>query len=326
MMNTNLFIGPMSKNIVDSIIEYCNENDTTIGLIMSRRQVESNGGYVNKWTTEEFSKYVRAKTNNILLVRDHGGPNQGDNPDDGLESLKVDCKYLDIIHIDVWKKYQDINEGIEMTSELITYCHNLNPNLLYEIGTEQSIREFTHTELDFLLTEVKNKLPYNILSQIKYCVIQSGTALKGNNNIGSYNKNRLKEMLSVVKKHGLISKEHNGDYLPPSLIKEKFDLGLDSINIAPEFGQIETKVVLDKIKDVAPSLFEDFYGICFDSKKWVKWVSSDFNPEENKEEIINICGHYVISNPEFIKLKSKLNITDNEIKDKIKNKLDDISF
>tara|TARA_R110000868_G_scaffold108301_1_gene295797 strand:- start:535 stop:1515 length:981 start_codon:yes stop_codon:yes gene_type:complete len=326
MKNPKIFIGPMSKNIVDAVIEYANENSINVGLIPSRRQVEFDGGYVNNWTTKEFFNYVKSKTDGVLLVRDHGGPNQGNKEDDGLVSLKEDCKYFDVIHIDVWKQYHDLHSGIEKTVELIKYCYGLNPNLLFEIGTEQSIRPFTSNDLDYLLQEVKIKLPYNILSQIKYAVIQSGTALEGNMNIGEYDKTKLESMVNVVKKHGLTSKEHNGDYLPPKLIEEKFKLGLNSINIAPEFGQIETKIILDKMKELSPELIDRFYQVCFDSKKWVKWVSPDYKPEENKEEIINISGHYVFSNEDIIKLKSKLGISDDEIKKKIKNKLDDISF
>lgn len=331
MIEPKIFIGPMSKNIVDAIIEYCDEKDTIIGLIPSRRQIEKDGGYVNNWTTKEFSKYVKSKTNKILLVRDHGGPNQGNISDDGLESLKEDCKYLDAIHVDVWKAYPDLSSsglksGIQKTVELIKYCHDLNPDLLFEVGTEQSIRPFTTDELDYLLQELKVNLPYNILSKIKYAVIQSGTYLEGNVNIGKYDEDKLIEMIEVVNKHGLISKEHNGDYLPSSLVKEKMQLGLDSINIAPEFGQIETKVILDKMKSEAPEMIEKFYQICLMSKKWEKWVSNDFKPEENKEIIINICGHYTFSYPEFLKLREQLSVTDQEIKQKIKNKLDDISF
>jgi len=50
-MMPKYFIGPMSKNIVDSIIEFCNNTNNTIGLIPSRRQVENTSGYVNNWTT-----------------------------------------------------------------------------------------------------------------------------------------------------------------------------------------------------------------------------------------------------------------------------------
>ena len=67
-MKAKLFIGPMSKNIVDAIIDYSNKNNIQLGLIPSRRQVEIDGGYVNNWTTKDFCEYVKNKTNNILLV------------------------------------------------------------------------------------------------------------------------------------------------------------------------------------------------------------------------------------------------------------------
>ena len=102
-MTPKYFIGPMSKNVVDTIIEFCNKTNNTIGLIPSRRQVEWDGGYVNNWTTQEFTEYVKSKTDKILLVRDHSGPGQGQSDDDGYQSLSEDCKYLDLVHIDPWK-------------------------------------------------------------------------------------------------------------------------------------------------------------------------------------------------------------------------------
>ncbi len=66
-MEPKYFIGPISKNVVDSIIEFCNETGNKIGLIPSRRQVEWDGGYVNNWTTHIFSDYINRKTNNIIL-------------------------------------------------------------------------------------------------------------------------------------------------------------------------------------------------------------------------------------------------------------------
>ena len=63
--NIKFCIGPMSKNVVDSIIDYVNNKNIKMILIPSRRQVEHDGGYVNNWTTKEFCSYVRNKTNNI---------------------------------------------------------------------------------------------------------------------------------------------------------------------------------------------------------------------------------------------------------------------
>jgi hypothetical protein len=322
-MTPKYFIGPMSKNVVDTIIEFCNETNNIIGLIPSRRQVEGDGGYVNNWTTKEFTEYVKSKTDKILLVRDHSGPNQGQIEDDGYQSLSEDCKHLDIIHIDPWKKYPAFNLGLKETIKMIEYCYDLNPNMQYEVGTEEAIRRFEPYELDDLIHQLKSQLTPEVFNQIKYLVIQSGTSLKGTNQTGAYDSNRLKEMVDICKRHNLISKEHNGDYIPVSTIKEKFGLGLDSINIAPEFGLIETLTYLDEISN--PEIFEKYFQICYDSKKWVKWVNEDFDPHSNKEELIKICGHYVLSNSEFLSdIKSKFPNIDKQIKFNIKNKLNEL--
>lgn len=299
------YIGPMSKNIVDTILEY----KQPIGLIPSRRQVEYNGGYVNNWTTETFSKYA----NKLLLKRDHSGPSQGYKLDDGFESLKYDCKYLDMIHIDPWKRYPKYVEGLQWTIDMINFCYRENPNIVFEIGTEESIRRFDTHELNQLLIDLQSKLSTEIFNQIKYLVIQSGTSLKGNINTGDYDKDRLLGMIKVAKSWNILSKEHNGDYIPISLIKEKMDLGLDAINIAPEFGLIETQTYIDNGIDI-----DKFWKICYDSKRWEKWVDSNFDPLTQKEDLIKICGHYVLSTEEFKKIKPNI---DNIIKDNIKEKL-----
>jgi hypothetical protein len=322
-MKPKYFIGPMSKNIVDAIIEFCNETNNIIGLIPSRRQIENTGGYVNNWTTKDFSEYVKSKTDKILLVRDHSGPNQGQTEDDGYESLKEDCKYLDVIHIDPWKKYPSFDLGLKETIQMIEYCYKLNPNIQYEVGTEEAIRRFEPYELSDLLYQLGTRLTPEIAYQIKYLVIQSGTSLKGTNQTGNYDSARLKEMIEVCNQNSITSKEHNGDYIPVSTIKEKFDLGLNSINIAPEFGLIETLTYIKEIETNWDfSLMDRFWEICYNSKKWEKWVNQDFNPQTQKRELIKICGHYVLSHPEFIKdIKSKLPNIDIKVKSNINNKL-----
>lgn len=322
-MTPKYFIGPMSKNVVDTIIEFCNKTNNNIGLIPSRRQVEWNGGYVNEWTTKEFSEYIKSKTDKILLVRDHSGPKQGQSEDDGYFSLSEDCKYLDLIHIDPWKKYSAFNLGLGETIKMIEYCYDLNPDIRYEVGTEEAIRRFEPYELDTLVNQLKSRLSPEIYNQIQYLVIQSGTSLKGTNQTGNYDATRLKEMIEVCKHHNLISKEHNGDYIPVSVIKEKFDLGLKSINIAPEFGLIETQTYLDNIKEDA--IFNEYWKICYESKKWEKWVNKDFDPIINKEELIKICGHYVLSDFRFLtNIKSHFPNIDQQIKNNIKNKLEEL--
>jgi len=322
-MKPKYFIGPMSKNVVDSIIEFCNETDNYIGLIPSRRQVEWDGGYVNNWTTKDFSTYVNNKTDKIVLQRDHSGPGQGNKQDNGWSSLISDCKYLDLIHIDPWKQYSNYLDGFQWTVDMIKVCNAINPNLKYEIATEEAIKRFEIKDLNKLILGLKYELGTELFNKIKYLVIQSGTSLKGNTQTGQYDKNRLIEMVALAKKHNLLTKEHNGDYIPVSVIKEKFDLGLDAINIAPEFGLIETQTYLDSIKD--DIIFNKYWEICYKSNKWVKWVNKDFDPINNKTELIKICGHYVLSYPEFLsEIKSHFPDIDKEIKLNIKNKLNEL--
>jgi hypothetical protein len=80
---TLLCIGPMSKNCVDATIELADQYKSPLMLIASRRQIDSEqfgGGYVENWSTKQFSDYVRSKdiNKNIILARDHRGPWQNE--------------------------------------------------------------------------------------------------------------------------------------------------------------------------------------------------------------------------------------------------------
>ena len=61
---TLLGVGPMSLNCVNATINLSNKYNIPLILIASRRQIDSGkfgGGYVNNWTTHEYSKYVFKK-------------------------------------------------------------------------------------------------------------------------------------------------------------------------------------------------------------------------------------------------------------------------
>lgn len=156
------FIGPVTKNTIDTVINFANKNNQEFVFIPSRRQIEFDGGYVNNFTTFEFITYVKSKTNKILFERDHSGPGQGKNDDDGFKSLEIDCNYFDIIHIDPWKKYQNYDDALEWTIKMIEFCYNINNNIIYEIGTEEAIRPINVNELDNFVYDIKNKLKYNL--------------------------------------------------------------------------------------------------------------------------------------------------------------------
>jgi len=321
-MNPKIFIGPMSKNIVDSIIQVVNEGDMAIGMIPSRRQVEYNGGYVNNWKTNEFINYVRRKTDRVLLERDHGGPMQGYKNDDGLESYKEDslCGF-DIIHVDPFKKYSDIDMAAQYTIGNIIFCNHYNNNCYYEVGTEEGIRKYSHEELDEFLNILYKQLG-PLFERIKFAVIQSGTKLQSGKNISKIDEEKCSKMVNICKKYGLLSKEHNGDFISTKDIKKRFELGLDAINIAPEFGSIETECILNEIeKNNRKDLFNNFYKLCYNSRRWAKWFPRNFDPTLNPKKLIQVSGHYVFSENGFSEIKKELPNIDEKICKQIMKKL-----
>lgn len=322
---TKIFIGPMSKNIVDAITEMPVGDKRLVGFLPSRRQIEYTGGYVNNWKTENFVNYVRERDSDIILQRDHAGPSQGAKDDDGLESLKHDSlSGFNLIHIDPWKKYKELDDAIEATCNLIKHCHRFNSTIKYEIGTEQAIREYSIEEFEKFIASVQKNLG-NLFEAVEYGVIQGGTRIEGTKNIGTFDENRCKKMIEVCKKYGLSSKEHNGDYLTATQIKRRFDLGLTSINIAPEFGVLETKCILNEIlNNIDEKSFKKFYELCYNSRKWVKWLPSSV--EKTTEQItkiliMRVAGHYTFSTDDFKKIKLKYPDIDKLIQEKVKKRV-----
>lgn len=314
------YIGPMSKNVVDCVIKHGQQY--SIGLIPSRRQVDFSGGYVNGWNTQTFSEYVKEKNKSILICRDHGGENQGASLDDGEESFAFDAKYFDLIHVDPFKSTDSFFDAAQKTEKIIKKIWSINPQIMYEVGTEEAIFKYEPEELNWFLNYLKESLTEEQFSLIKYAVVQSGTRLdlSTRTNIGNYNKRRLEKFINVVKEYGLMSKEHNGDYLTDSFdVEVRFETGLDAINIAPEFGQIESEYYLDECKK-DKKLFEELYLMCYNSGKWKKWIPDIHRI--SKEQLIITCCHYILSEQEFVeKIKSKFLDSDILIEKRIRSKL-----
>ncbi len=310
----------MSLNIVDALVKFSNKT-TPVGLIPSRRQVDFNGGYVNDWTTAEFAAYVKEKNNTISLQRDHGGAAQGYVWDNGYESFAHDSEHFHLIHIDPWKEMPTYTDGLAKTIKYMKFIYHKNPNIRFEIGTEEAIRKFEVDELEEFVTDIKALLPAPVYAQLEYVVVQSGVGLDLGKmtNTGTYCADRLAKMVNICKNNNLKSKEHNGDYLSIDEIKSRFSVGLDAINIAPEFGQIETLCYLEEIND--EKTFQTIFDICYNSDRWKKWVDDSFNPKANQKELIKICCHYIFSNPWFQAVKPNI---DEKIKKTITRRMEEL--
>ncbi len=314
------YIGPMSKNVVDCVIRHGQYH--SVGFIPSRRQVDYCGGYVNGWTTQSFSSYVESKDSPVLICRDHGGEMQGKRSDNGMDSFIEDSKYFDLIHVDPFRVSKNVLDAAERTKNIIVELWDRNPYMMYEVGTEEAIFKYEPAELKSFLEYLCQELTLKQFHQIKYAVVQSGTRLdlSTRTNTGNFNNKRLKEFINVVKSFGLMSKEHNGDYLTDSFdVEVRFESGLDAINIAPEYGQVESEYYLEECKK-DPELFEQLFVMCYNSRKWEKWIP-DIN-RVSKDQLIMTCCHYILSENEFEQnIKSNFKNADKLIQRRIDSKL-----
>ena len=338
--STLLGVGPMSLNCVDSVIEISNNEKIPLILIASRRQIDSKyfgGGYVNNWSTEEFSKYVknRDKLGLTYLARDHGGPWQSDierkerfGLREAMESAKKSFKAdidagFQILHLDPSIDINgnlSVDDSLERLFELYDFCCNYakkqGKEIIYEIGTEeQSGSTNTQEELEFTLSKIHEFCTKNKYPKPTFVVIQTGTKVKELRNIGSLDSSfrvkkeippeiQIPQIIKICNQYQIFMKEHNADYLSDEVLSWHPRLGIHSANVAPEFGVTESKAFLQTLESNGlQDIADQFLRLSFDSGKWNKWIIKE-NKTSDREKAI-IAGHYNFSNPKFIEIKNK---------------------
>ena len=336
---TLLGIGPMSKNCVDVVIELVNSHKIPIMLIASRRQIESaelGGGYVNNWTTEEFSKYIEKndKNQNIILCRDHGGPYQNENEnkenhsfdevmDNAKKSFSVDIQSnFQIIHIDPTENLvSDLtqDEMLNRIYDLYEFCYltaeKFNKKIFVEISLGKEDGGISSvSEIEYGVKKIKEFCNKNKLPLPLFMVVKTGNHVLETRNIGiledivdgkGLEEGEIKKMIKFCNEEEIMIKEHNGDYLAEHALRYHPKIGIHGINVAPEFGVIETKAILTWLEQ--NNLYEmekKFIDIAYNSKKWEKWMMP--NSKTTKKGKAIIAGHYIFSSKEFEVLKNEI--------------------
>lgn len=337
---TYLGVGPMSLNCVDAVIELAKEFASPLTLIASRRQVdclEFGGGYVNNWDTFAFARYVRERDpeGRVLLARDHGGPWQHpqelercQNIGDAMESAKL--SYLrdleagfQMLHIDpvvnAGEETPSIEWVLDKVFELYAYCMDLAKSMgreiLIELGTEEQQRSpiADPRALEALIDSVLVFCSEHAYAPPAFMVVQTGTKVVGRRNIGDFpssyedihaytSRHRLGEIVSLCEQRNVMIKEHNADYLTDTSLMLHPQIGIHSVNVAPEFGVTETgallaimaKLSLDRLRD-------DFIEIAVSSGKWEKWILPGEQVSDFEKAMI--CGHYVFSDERVVEIK-----------------------
>ena len=308
-IKANLGIGPMSSETIEAVYRYSNFHRKQIMLIASKNQIDYSGGYVNKWTTKDYSDELskfrkKYSFSDVVSCRDHCGPGFNGNFDleDTYNTIKSDIENnFDLIHID-FCHYQGTNqERLNESKKAFEMCKSLNEKLFVEIGTDENLgAQFALNSIEDIEEEIDYFLSF---SKPEYFVVQTGSLVMEINQVGSFNVEFSKEISGIIQERGIKFKDHNADYLSSAEISKRKGI-VDAMNIAPQFGVLQTNIVLNKCLMYGIN-YDDWGNVIYEKQKWKKWLYK--NTEENQFLCMNIAGHYHFASDEYKKIIDKLN-------------------
>lgn len=323
----------MSLNTVDALIRMAYRHQRTVMIVASRGQVEcadQGGGYVEHWSTEKFTVYVRRHdpANLLRICRDHGGPWQ--HPAEtaakldesramasSLASLRVDIEAgMDLLHLDTSRegdREADFDSALRRLLVLYAECQEFaqarGRRVAFEVGLERQGRDADDPrEFRAKLHCIVDALSRAGLPLPTFVVAQTGTRVVACENRGALVDQpaavggAINKLAEACWERGLALKVHNADYLSPRLLRALIVNGADAINVAPELGVIETRaflVLLDRLGLAQER--DDYLRLAYESGAWHKW----FDEDASDLECAVVAGHYVFATDEFREIKQR---------------------
>lgn len=298
-----LAVGPLSNEIIEAVFRYSQNNDVQMMLIASKNQIDYSGGYVNNWTTCEYVKYlislkIKYPSSDVLICRDHCGPlfNGIADLQDSYRTTESDIENnFDLIHFDFC--HLSKNDCRLEAKKLIEYATSLKTDLMVEIGTDEN----TGT-LSMGIGELREDIEFFMsFCNPQFYVVQTGSLVKGINQAGKFNFDTVSPLSEMIHSYGLKLKEHNADYLSRAEIETRVGL-VDSMNIAPQLGVVQTLYVLAQAKSfgVDPN---GFLEKSYSSNKWNKWFEGDVD----KVYCSIAAGHYNFTSSEYLEVCDEIN-------------------
>ncbi len=274
---SRLGIGPMSRNVLDAAIRMAYRHQRTVMVIASRSQVECGdlgGGYVEGWSTEQFTAYIRSQdpAGLVRICRDHGGPWQHPNEvasgldetdamASSLASLCCDIRSgVELLHIDTSREgggSARFESAVDRLTTLYGECQELantyGRQIAFEVGLEkQSSDPDDPSEFRAKLECIVGSLARESLQPPTFVVGQTGTKVVG-----------------------------------------------------PEFGVIETSAFLALLEQMQlTEQRDDFLLLAYESGAWRKWFDDDASDLQRSI----VAGHYVFATDAFREIKQRADV------------------
>ena len=267
-------------------------------IIASRNQVDATSGYV--MTTPELRAQLDTlPTDHIWMCRDHCGPYFLDEEKSlplmlAIEATKKTIAYdieqgFDLIHIDTSR----VEDTYGVAEELIKFCLDLNPNIKFEFGTEENV--------GVAAGAIKYKEDVAFAKQfpnMQFVVAQTGSLCYEDRQAGTFDYHVAQDLVEVAESAGVKLKEHNADYLTLEQLQLRKSAGVHALNIAPQLGVIQTKLLSQLAHEYSllPE-WDKFSKVVLDSRRWKKWTAST----DDAHKII-VAGHYCFASIEYANL------------------------
>lgn len=309
----------MSKEILGILARHTKENNYPLMIIASRNQVDYVTGYV--CTTAELAAQVEEfKNPNLLLCRDHCGPyfsdlDRGLSIEDAIDrcmkTIAADIAAgFDLIHVDV-SRIKD--NQLHYAKQLIEYALSLNPDIMLEFGSEDN----TGIDINSSLARIDIQLgflnPYK--DNVKFFVTQTGSLTK-DAQAGIFDVERNRAIGEQIRATGFLFKEHNADYFTAEDIQHRIDAGIDSLNIAPQLGKIQTEL----LKEFAPAdLWATFADLVYNQNYWQRWVPEGVT---DKDIAVSVSGHYLFNSQAYKDIIASIDAT--KFNSKLTRKIEDL--
>ena len=294
-MDFRLGFGPMSREVITAICNYTQDTNRPLMMIASRNQIDAESGYV--MTTPELRELLDTlPTDNVWMCRDHCGPYFLDAEKDlslkaAIEATKKTIAYdieqgFDLIHIDTSR----VKDTYGVAEELFKFCLDLNPNIRFEFGTEENVGVAAGA------IKYKNDVAFaKNMPNIEFVVAQTGSLCHEDHQAGTFEIDTVKELVEVANTNGVKLKEHNADYLSAEQIKLRKIAGVHAMNIAPQLGVVQTKLLKELcLSRVGEEYWNPFAERVLASGRWKKWTDST----ENEQKVI-VAGHYCFASAEY---------------------------
>ena len=305
-MDFRLGFGPMSQEVINILANYSHDKQRPLMMIASRNQVDAESGYV--MTTPQLRQQLNTlPTDYLWICRDHCGPyfldaEKGLGLRDAVEATKKTIAYdieqgFNLIHIDTSR----VEDTYGIAEELFDFCLELNPHINFEFGTEENVGVAAGA------IKYKEDVAFaKNIHNIQFVVAQTGSLCHEDHQAGGFETETVKELVAVANANGVKMKEHNADYLTAEQIQLRKATGVHALNIAPQLGVVQTKLLrMLAGKRNLTREWQAFGQVVLNSGRWKKWTDSD----QDDQKIV-VAGHYCFTSPEYLTLINAINETD----------------